>query len=34
MPSRAVPIAALVVIAVIVLGVAAFFVVRAFDLFS
>jgi hypothetical protein len=33
-PSRMVPVAALVVIAVIVLGVAAFFVLRAFDLFT
>jgi hypothetical protein len=32
-PSRTIPVVALVIIGVIVIGVAAFFVLRAFDLF-
>ncbi len=34
MPSKAVPVIALVIIGLIVAGVAAFFVLRAFDLFT
>jgi hypothetical protein len=33
MPSKTMPVVALVIIGIIVLGVAAFFVLRAFDLF-
>jgi hypothetical protein len=34
MPSRTVPVLALVIIGIVVVGVAAFFVLRAFDLFE